>query len=99
MASYAVQEGDNRYEPALSVEQSFTINWGNLFSDSTPGLRLWFDATDVNGDGQDDTEKDFISGNKVSLWADKSGNTNNPIQANITKMPQWTPASLNKSYA
>ena len=92
----AVQDGDNRYETAPSVEQSFTINWGNLFSDSTPGLRLWFDATDVNGDGQPDSEKDFISGNKVSLWADKSGNTNNPIQANITKMPQWTPASLNQ---
>ena len=50
----------------------------------------------MNGDGQPDTEKDFISGNKVSLWADKSGNTNNPIQPNITKMPQWTPASLNQ---
>ena len=66
------------------------------FADSTPGLKLWFDATDVNGDGLPDTSDDFINGNRVSIWADKSGNTNNPVQANVLRMPTWTPFSLNK---
>ena len=29
------------------------------------------------------------------MWADKSGNNNNPIQGNINNMPKWTPAALN----
>jgi hypothetical protein len=92
----AMQEGDRRYEQAANVDRNFTISWGNLFSDSTPGLRLWFDATDVNGDGEPDNENDFISDDKVSLWADKSGNTNNPIQGNVGQMPTWMPGSLNE---
>ena len=59
-------------------------------------MRLWFDATDVNGDGEPDNENDFISDDKVSLWADKSGNTNNPIQGNVGQMPTWMPGSLNE---
>jgi hypothetical protein len=30
------------------------------------------------------------------MWADKSGNTNNPIQSLSNKMPIWTPAALNQ---
>ena len=96
MTITATQEGDRRYEPAASVDRNFTISWGNLFSDSTPGLKLWFDATDVNGDGDPDDTNDFIFGSKVSLWADKSGNTNNPIQGNLNQMPTWMPGSLNQ---
>ena len=77
----AVQPGDERYLPALDVNQSFTITYGNLFSDSAPGLKLWFDATDVNGDQSPDESFDFINGDRVSMWVDKSGNTNHPIQA------------------
>ena len=29
------------------------------------------------------------------MWADKSGNTNNPIQATESSMPSWSPNSLN----
>ena len=92
----ARQIGDRRFEPAPEKTRSFVIRWGNLFSDSTPGLKLWFDATDVNGDGQVDTSNDFISSDKISMWADKSGNTNNPIQAQLSNMPRWTPAALNQ---
>ena len=91
----ANQSGDERYLPALDVNQSFTITYGNLFSDSAPGLRLWFDATDVNGDQSPDESFDFINGDRVSMWADKSGNTNHPIQATLNQMPRWTPAALN----
>ena len=30
------------------------------------------------------------------MWADKSGNTNNPIQSMANQMPRWTPAVLNQ---
>ena len=92
----AFQNGDNRFDSAIGVDQNFTIGYGNLFSDSAPGLKLWFDATDVNADNEPDDIFDFISGSRVSMWGDKSGNTNNPIQATINNMPRWTPQSLNE---
>jgi hypothetical protein len=92
----AYQYGDNRFDPAVSVDQNFTIGYGNLFSDSAPGLKLWFDANDVNADNEPDNVFDFISGSRVSMWGDKSGNTNNPIQATLNSMPRWTPLSLNE---
>ena len=92
----AIQPGDARFEPAAPVSHSFTIGFGNLFFDSAPGLRLWLDANDVNGDNVRDDQYDFIFGNKVSMWADKSGNTNNPIQAVDANMTRWLPNSLNE---
>ena len=47
----ATQEGDRRYEPAASVDRNFTISWGKFIFRLHPRLKLWFDATDVNGDG------------------------------------------------
>ena len=44
------------------MDQNFTIGYSNLFSDSTPGLQLWFDANDVNADNEQDDIYDFISG-------------------------------------
>ena len=32
----AIQPGDARFEPAAPVSHSFTIGFGNLFSDSAP---------------------------------------------------------------
>ena len=58
-------------------------------------MKLWFDATDVNGDQSPDESFDFINGDRVSMWVDKSGNTNHPIQAVLNQMPRWTPAALN----
>ena len=92
----AYHPGDNRFNQAVSVDQNFTIGYSNLFSDSAPGLKLWFDATDVNADNEPDNVFDFISGSRVSMWGDKSGNTNNPIQATVNSMPRWSPLSLNE---
>ena len=77
----AFQTGDNRFTAVAPVDQNFTIGYGNLFSDSTPSLQLWFDANDVNADNEQDDIYDFISGDRVSMWGDKSGKTNNPIRA------------------
>ncbi|MDA8774178.1 hypothetical protein N9N13_00495, partial [Opitutales bacterium] len=92
----AFQPGDNRFDSATSVDQNFTIGYSNLFSNSAPGLELWFDANDVNADNEADGVYDFISGERVSMWGDKSGNTNNPIQSEFNNMPKWTPSSLNQ---
>ena len=94
----AFQLGDSRFESAESVDQNFTIGYGNLFSDSAPGLKLWFDANDVNADDEPDDIYDFIrtlGKQRVSMWGDKSGNTNHPIQAEVSNMPSWSPNSLN----
>ena len=59
---------------------------------------MWFDANDINADNEPDDIYDFISNlgsNRISMWGDKSGNTNNPIQATLTNMPTWSPNSLN----
>ena len=71
------------------MSQSFTIGFGNLFADSMPGLVLWLDAIDINNDGNEDTETNFLAGDKISLWADRSGNNNSPVEANSTRMPSW----------
>ena len=92
----ALQLGDSRYETATTATQSFTVGYGNLFRDSTPGLKLWFDGNDVNADQYRDEPTDFLPGNRISLWGDKSGNTNNPIQGTSSSMPVWQPDSLNE---
>jgi hypothetical protein len=92
----ALQLGDSRYETATTATQSFTVGYGNLFRDSTPGLKLWFDGNDVNADQYRDEPTDFLPGNRISLWGDKSGNTNNPIQGTSSSMPVWQPDTLNE---
>ena len=92
----AIQFGNNRFNSATSVDQNFTVGYSNLFSDSAPGLQLWFDANDVNADYEPDDVFDFISDSRISMWGDKSGKTNNPVQGTENKMPRWTPLSLNQ---
>ena len=87
---FAKQDGNEKFDAAPDQNQSFEVNFGNLFADSTPGLKLWFDATDINADSRPDDQFDFISQDRISMWADKSGNNNNPIQGNINNMPKWT---------
>lgn len=85
----ATQPGDDRFFAAPAVTRSFTIGFGNLFADSIPGLELWLDAIDVNNDGEEDETNDFLVGNRMSLWADRSGNNNSPVEANSSRMPTW----------
>ena len=56
----ALQMGDRRFDEAEPVDQNFTVGYGNLFSDSAPGLKLWFDANDINGDDAPDDIYDFF---------------------------------------
>ena len=91
----AYQEGNEKFLPAEEVTQSFSIRFGNLFSDSVPGMQLWLDATDINNDGKADHENDFISMDRISLWADKSGRNNSPVEANVTRMPRWNHEIIN----
>ena len=90
----ASQEGNDRFLPAETVSQTFSIKFGNLFADSVPGLALWLDANDVNYDNVKDSYDDFLPGNLVSLWADRSGNNNSPVQAEHGNMPTWQENSL-----
>ena len=93
----ATQDGDDRFFPAEPVSQSFNIRFGNLFADSIPGLALWLDANDINNDGREDQPDDFLASGKISLWADRSGNNNSPVEANSTKMPSWIAPSSAQS--
>jgi len=90
----ASQSGSNLFNPADPVSQTFTIGYGNLFADSIPGLSLWLDATDINYDKNSDDKEDFLDQNKISLWADRSGNFNSPVQASYNQMPTWKPNSI-----
>ncbi|NDH00983.1 MAG: hypothetical protein EBY43_07900, partial [Opitutae bacterium] len=85
----ATQPGNEKFFAAPPVTQSFTIGFGNLFADSIPGLDLWLDAIDINNDGLEDEPNDFLISNKISLWADRSGNNNSPVEANSSRMPTW----------
>ena len=91
----AYQEGNEKFFPAEEVTESFSIRFGNLFSDSVPGMELWLDSTDINNDGKTDNENDFISLDRISLWADKSGKNNSPVEADISRMPIWKPDFIN----
>jgi len=90
----ASQPGNEKFLPADDVSQTFSIEYGNLFSDSVPGLSLWLDANDVNHDGLSDSSSDFLPGNLISLWSDRSGRNNSPVQANYAKMPSWVNNAL-----
>jgi hypothetical protein len=85
----ASQDGNAQYLSADPVTRSFTIHYGNLFAESVKGLALWLDGNDINNDLVEDRANDFIGDEKVSLWADKSGNNNSPIQATSPQMPIW----------
>ena len=57
------------------------------YTDSFAGLTLWLNGKDINGDGASDTSNDFLDGNKISSWADKSGNSNTMTQGTSTNQP------------
>ena len=85
----ASQPGNEKFFAAPPVSQTFTIGFGNLFADSIPGLALWLDAIDIDNDRLEDNQNDFLIENKISLWADRSGNNNSPVEANSSRMPTW----------
>ena len=88
----ASQAGDAGYNAATSKQFQVTVTEYSPYSNSLPGMVLWLDANDVNGDGLPETVSDFVSGGSsgvVSSWADRSGSANNLAQSNVTKMPAY----------
>jgi sugar lactone lactonase YvrE len=62
-------------------------NFSALTNPATlPDLLLWVDATDVDGNGQVDTE---TNGSKIASWSDKSGNNRHIVQSEADRQPTY----------
>ena len=46
----ANQAGDAAYNAATAVTQTLTVGYFNLQDDSFPGIRLWLDGNNIDGD-------------------------------------------------
>ena len=88
----ASQSGDAGYNAAVNKTFTVAVTEYSPYSDSLPGMILWLDANDVNGDGLAESASDFVSGGTsgvVSSWADRSGSVNSLAQSDATKMPAY----------
>ena len=88
----ASQGGNGAYNTAPSVTQTVTVGYFNLQANSLPGLRLWLDANNINGDATADTLAD---GSAITQWIDQSGNTNNAGQGTANAKPTYAASALN----
>ena len=88
----ASQAGDSSYNGASSVTQTLTVGYFNLQQDSLPGLKLWLDGNNINGDNTADTLTDNSA---VTQWIDQSGNTNNAGQGTANAKPTYVANALN----
>ena len=95
----ASQAGDDAYNAATSVNQTLTVGYYNLQDDSFPGIRLWLDGNNLDGDGTEDTTHNgstLIDGLPISgSWIDQSGNNQHGGQANSANRPTYGAAALN----
>jgi hypothetical protein len=73
----ASQGGNGAYNTAPSVTQTVTVGYFNLQANSLPGLRLWLDGNNINGDATADS---LANDSAITQWIDQSGNTNNAGQ-------------------
>ena len=87
----ASQAGNGSFHPAPSVTQTVTVGHFNLQANSFPGIRLWVDANNVDGDT---TADNLSNGSSVTQWIDQSGNTNHPGAS--TNKPTYTASGLNE---
>jgi hypothetical protein len=88
----ASQAGNNGYNAATTVTQTVTVGYYNLQSDSFPGLRLWVDGNNLDGDT---TEDIVANGSNVTQWIDRSGNNNHPGQGTNANKPTYAANALN----
>ena len=86
----ASQAGNGSFNPAPSVTQTVTVGHFNLQANSFPGIRLWVDGNNVDGDT---TADNLSNGSLVTQWIDQSGNTNHPGAS--TNKPTYTASGLN----
>ena len=83
----ASQAGNSAYNAAPAVTQTLTVGYFNLQANSFPGIRLWLDANNIDGDNSADS---INSGTNVIQWIDMSGNTNNAAQSVEADRPIYT---------
>ena len=82
---WLVASGDS--EVAFSngiVHQPETAGAQTFAPASLPNLKLWLDATDLDGNGQADS---LVQDTPVSIWVDKAGGDHNATQSNEAKYP------------
>ena len=87
----ANQAGNGSFNPAPGVTQTVTVGHFNLQANSFPGIRLWVDGNNV--DGNTTTADNLSNGSLVTQWIDQSGNTNHPGAS--TNKPTYTASGLN----
>ncbi|MDB3959034.1 SUMF1/EgtB/PvdO family nonheme iron enzyme, partial [Opitutales bacterium] len=86
------QAGNSAYNAATTVTQTLTVGYFNLQANSLPGIRLWLDANNIDGD---DTADTITDGTAIIQWIDQSGNNNHPGQATAGNRPTYGAAELN----
>ena len=82
----ANQPGDSAYNAATAVTQTLTVGYFNLQADSFPGIRLWLDANNIDGD---DTVDSIVAGTAIIQWIDQSGNNNHAGQPTAANRPTY----------
>ena len=88
----ANQVGDSAYNAAPAVTQTLTVGYFNLQANSLPGIRLWLDGNNIDGDNTVDTT---TNGTAIIQWIDQSGNTNHAGQATAGNRPTYGASGLN----
>ena len=88
----ANQAGNDAYNAATAVTQTLTVGYFNLQANSLPGIRLWLDANNIDGD---DTADTITDGTAIIQWIDQSGNNNHAGQATSSNRPTYGAAELN----
>jgi len=88
----ASQGGNGAYNTAPSVTQTVTVGYFNLQANSLPGLRLWLDGNNINGDATADS---LANDSAITQWIDQSGNTNNAGQGTANAKPTYAANTLN----
>ncbi|MBT7650562.1 MAG: hypothetical protein HN553_06280, partial [Opitutae bacterium] len=81
-------------EQWASEVKSFTASDTRFTKYTMDGLVLWFDAMDLDGDGERDQ---FIDGNTVPLWVDKSVSQKNALQTVPNAMPSYAKSVFNSN--
>ena len=84
------QAGDTNYNAATSKSFTITVTEKSPYSDSVPGLVMWLDGKDINGDRLAESASDFLAGGKVGSWADRSGNANTRTQGVSASQPTYS---------
>jgi hypothetical protein len=86
------QTGNEGFNAATSRTFTVAVTEYSPYSDSIPGMTLWLDSNDVNGDGLAETTSDFTtvgSKTQIGVWADRSGSNNSLSQSETTKQPVY----------